>query len=295
MAHPWSIELETAMMNAYDSNNALGRNNAGRAGHGDAEAPFGARQVMRAERRTAAERKNTESASLNALLANEILSGLPTEEFERLLPHLEPVTLVAGEDLYQFEGGVTYAYFPESVVISQLHILGDGNTTEAAMVGREGLVGLSAVFNAPQPAYWTRVLVAGNALRIRVDILKQEFGRGLTLQRKLLAYTAARMAQLSMRAVCTGSHKVDERLCCWLLMLHDRARADQLQLTHELIASHLGVRRAGITVSANALRDVAGISYSRGQLRILDRQLLEAAACECYQMMVQPAGRVRVT
>jgi CRP-like cAMP-binding protein len=282
-------------MNAFESNNALERNNTGRAGHANAETPFGARRVVSAERHTAPERENTESASLNALLANKLLSGLPAEDFERLLPHLEPVALVAGVDLYQFEGGVTYAYFPESVVISQLHILGDGNTTEAAMVGREGMVGLSAVFNAPQPAYWTRVLVAGSALRIRVDILKQEFSRGCALQPVLLAYAGGRIAQLSMRAVCAGRHKVEERLCCWLLMLHDRAGEDELQLTHELIASHLGVRRASITVSANALRDVDVISYSRGQVRVLDRQRLEAATCECYQMMVQPAGRVGVT
>jgi CRP-like cAMP-binding protein len=287
--------MEMAMMNVYDSNNALERNNTQRAGHGDTQTPFGARQMMSAERRTYPERKNPESDSLNALLTNKLLAALPAEEFERLLPHLEPVMLVAGEDLYQFEGGVTYAYFPESAVISQLHVLGDGNTTEAAMVGREGLVGLSAVFNAPQPAYWTRVLVAGNALKIRVDILKQEFGRGLTLQRKLLAYAGERMAQLSMRAVCAGRHKLDERLCCWLLMLHDRAGEDELQLTHELIASHLSVRRAGITVSANALRDRDVISYSRGQVRVLDRQRLEAAVCECYQMMNQPAGRVSIT
>jgi CRP-like cAMP-binding protein len=284
--------MEKAVMNAPESNKALGRNNTHRAGHGEAETPFGARQVLGAAPRTAPGRKNFGSASLNALLANELLAALPGEEFERLLPHLEPVTLTAGEDLYQFEGGVHFAYFPETAIISQLHVLGDGSTAEAAMVGREGLAGLSAVFNAPQPVYWTRVLVAGSALRIRVDILKQEFGRGRVLQRVLLAYASARMAQLSQRAVCSGRHKVEERLCCWLLLLHDRAGEERLQLTHDLIASHLGVRRAGITGSANMLRDRDIISYSRGLVRILDRRRLEAVACECYQMMVRPAERV---
>lgn len=279
-------------MNASGSNKALERQNTHRAGHGDAETPFGARRVMGAAPRTVTVRKNIGSSSLNALLANELLAALPAEEFERLLPHFEPVTLTAGEDLYQFEGGIHFAYFPESAVISQLHVLGDGNTIEAAMVGREGFAGLSAVFNAPQPVYWTRVLIAGSALRIRVDILKQEFERGRVLQRVLLAYAGARIAQLSQRAVCSGRHRVDERLCCWLLMLHDRAGEEQLQLTHELIASHLGVRRAGITGSATVLREMDIISYCRGLIRILDRRRLEAAACECYEMMVQPAARV---
>jgi CRP-like cAMP-binding protein len=287
--------METVMMNAFESNNALERNDPQRAGHDAAEAPFGARRVVSAERHTAPELKNTESTSLNALLTNKLLAAMPAEEFERLLPHLKPVALVAGEDLYEFEGGVTYAYFPESAVVSQLHVLADGETTEAAMIGREGLVGLSAIFNAPQPVYWTRVLAAGSALKIRVDILKQEFGRGRALQSVLLAYAGGRIAQLSMRAVCAGRHKIEERLCCWLLMLHDRAGEDQLQLTHELISSHLGVRRAGITEAANALRDGDVISYSRGQVRVLDRQKLEAAACECYQMIGQPDGHVGVT
>ena len=279
-------------MSASESNKAAERDKTHRARHGDAETPFGARRVTGAAPRTVTVRKNVGLASLNALLANKLLAALPAEDFERLLPHLEPVTLTAGEDLYRFEGGIHFAYFPESAVISQLHVLGDGSTAEAAMVGREGLAGLSAVFNAPQPVYWTRVLVAGSALRVRVDILKQEFGRARALQRVLLAYASARMAQLSQRAVCSGRHRVEERLCCWLLMLHDRVGEEQLQLTHDLMASHLGVRRAGITASATVLRDREIISYSRGLVRILDRRRLEAVACECYRMMVQPAERV---
>lgn len=279
-------------MSAYESKHALERDDSHRAGHSDAETPFGARRGLSAVPRAAAGPRNGDAAPSGELSANKLLAALPAEDFERLLPHLEPVSLAAGQDLYRFEGGVRFAFFPGSAVVSQLHVLGDGETAEAAMVGREGMVGLAAVFNAPRPAHWTRVLVAGSALRLRMDILKQEFGRGGALQQALLTHAAARLAQLSQRAVCSGRHKVGERLCCWLLMLHDRAGEDQLQLTHELIASHLGVRRAGITVAANGLRDGGMISYGRGRVRILDRQRLEAAACECYQLMVQPAGRV---
>lgn len=284
--------MELPMFNASESNKGRRLNYTHGARHDRVEADFVARPLMSRTPRATLERKNIEATSLNALLANKLLAALPREDFERLLPHFEPVALAAGEDLYQFEKGIHFAYFPESAVVSQLHVLADGNTTEAAMIGSEGLVGLSALFNARQPNYWTRVLVAGSALRIRMDMLLQEFARGDALQRALLAYAGVRLAQLSQRAVCSGRHKVDERLCCWLLMLHDRTGEYQLQLTHELIASHLGVRRAGITGSANMLRDRDIISYNRGVVRILDRQGLEAVACECYQMLGQHTARV---
>lgn len=278
-------------MNSSESNNALGRNNTHRAGRGDAEASFVTRRVASGGPRTAPVRKNMAAASLNAMLANKLLAALPGEDFARLLPHLEPVTLAAGEEPYRFEAGVHFAYFPEAAVISQLHVLGDGNTVEAAMIGMEGVVGLSAVFNAPQPHYLTRVLVPGTALKIGIEALRREFGRGRVLQQVLLAYAGARLAQLSQRAVCYGRHKVGGRLSCWLLLLQDRAGDDPLPLTHELMACHLGVRRAGITENANALRDAGVISYSRGLLRVLDRRRLEVAACECYQTVGRPAPR----
>lgn len=265
------------------------RTNSGE--HGGVRTVFDSRQAMSISAGTTPKRRTFETALSNALLSNQLLAALPREAFERLLPHLEPVPLSAGEDLYRFEGGVDFAYFPETAVVSHLYVMADGNTTESALIGREGFAGLSALFNARQPCYSTRVLVAGNALRIRIDVLKEEFGLGDELQRMLLAYAGARMAQLSQRAVCSGSHTVRERLCCWLLMLHDRVGEDQLPLTHELISTHLGARRAGITEIAIGLRDRGIVSYHRGLVRILDRARLEAAACECYQSLGRPAAR----
>lgn len=285
--------MERTKMSAFESKNERALSGPSHAGaHGGVEAALGARQIMSTAGRAPLGPKNIEAISLNALLANKLLAALPTEGFECLLPHLEPVVLSAGEDLYQFEGGIPYAYFPESAVISQLHVLADGSTTEAALIGREGLVGLSPIFNACQPTYWTRVLIGGSALRIKMDILKQEFYRGGALQRALLAYAGERIAQLAQRAVCSGRHKIEARLGCWLLMVQDRAGEAQFQLTHELIASHLGVRRAGITETANALRDRGIINYSRGFIRIIDRQRLEDTVCECYQMLGQSIVRV---
>lgn len=228
------------------------------------------------------EPRPTEDEALNLLLANRLLSALPAEDFARLFPHLEPVSLAAGETLYKLDAEMRYAYFPETAVVSHLHILAEGGMTEADMVGREGLTGLSAVFNAPPPSYLSEVALAGSALRARVDVLRQEFARGGAFQRILVKYAAARIALLARRAVCNGNHRVEERLCTWLLMMHDRAGDQPLALTHERISRHLGTRRAGVTSAATMLRDRHIIAYTRGHIRVTDRAALEAAACECY-------------
>lgn len=220
--------------------------------------------------------------ALNGLLVNKLLGGLPAEDLSRLFPYLEPVSLAAGEVLYKLDEGMRFAYFPESAVISHLYILTEGGMTEADMVGREGLVGLSAVFGAPTPAYLTEVALAGSALRVRTETLRQEFARCGAVQQLLLKYASARIALLSRRAVCNGNHRVEERLCTWLLMMHDRAGHHPLAFTHERISRHLGTRRAGVTSAATILRDRGVIEYTRGLISITDRQMMEMSACECY-------------
>ena len=150
------------------------------------------------------------------------------------------------------------------------------------MVGREGLTGLSAVFNVPPPSYVSEVALSGSALRARVDVLRQEFARCGALQQTVLRYAGERIALLSRRAVCNGNHRVEERLCTWLLMMDDRAGGYPLTLTHERISRHLGTRRAGVTSAATVLRDRGVIDYTRGVIRITDRGMMESAACECY-------------
>lgn len=224
----------------------------------------------------------SEGNTLNELLTNKLLSGLPAEDFSRLFQHLEPVSLSANQVLYKLDEEQHFAYFPEAAVVSHLYILSEGGMTEADMVGREGMVGLSAVFDAPTPAYLTEVTLAGTALRVRAEVLRQEFARGGAFQRSLLKYAGARIALLSRRAVCNGNHRVEERLCTWLLMMYDRAGETPLALTHERISRHLGTRRAGVTSAATTLRDRGVIDYTRGHIRVLDRGAMEAAACECY-------------
>ncbi|MET0650350.1 MAG: Crp/Fnr family transcriptional regulator [Pyrinomonadaceae bacterium] len=223
-----------------------------------------------------------EGSASNLMLANRLLGALPAEDFSRLFPHLEPVSLAAGEVLYKLDEEMRYAYFPETAVVSHLFVLTEGGMTEADMIGREGMTGLSAVFNVPPPSYMSEVTLSGSALRARVEVLRQEFARGGALQQVLVKYAAARIALLSRRAVCNGNHRVEERLCTWLLMMHDRAGDQPLALTHERISRHLGTRRAGVTSAATLLRDRGLIDYARGRISITDREALEAAACECY-------------
>jgi CRP-like cAMP-binding protein len=223
--------------------------------------------------------------SFNGLLTNQILTALPGEDFARLLPQLEPVSLVAGENLYVFAEDIHFVYFPENVVISQVYILEDGSTTEAAMIGKDGMVGLSAIFGSAPPPYSTQVTLTGGALRISAGTLRQEFARSAAVQRLLLRYASLRLMQLSQRAICSARHTLEKRFCSWLLMVHERSGEDQLALTHEHIAHLLGTRRAGITGVIATLRDKHIIGCSRGHIRVLDLPALEAAACECYRAL----------
>ena len=215
------------------------------------------------------------------------MTALPGEDFARLLPQLEPVSLAGGEDLYGFGEEMEEVYFPESAVLAHLHILADGSTTEAAMIGKEGVTGLATIFAAPTPTHWTQVVIPGTALRVRAQVLREEFARGGAVQHLLLAYASTRIEQLAQRAICNVRHTVEERLCNWLLMIHDRVGDEQLPLTHEKIARHLGTRRAGITEALNVLRAHQIVSSRRGQLRITNRSGLELAACECYRTLNQ--------
>jgi CRP-like cAMP-binding protein len=230
----------------------------------------------------------------NGLLTNKLLAALPGPDFARLLPHMEPVSLSASQNLYSFGDRVSFAYFPETVVVTHLYFLADGSTTAAALIGNEGMIGLSAIFASAPQSYATQITIAGSALRVDIDTLRQEFSRGEALQKALLSYTSVRLAQLSQKAVCNSRHRLDEKLCTWLLMVHDRAGQNRLRLTHEQIAHHLGARRAGITDACNALRSKGVINYRRGAIRISNRDLLEEAACECYATLTHLQRHVNV-
>jgi CRP-like cAMP-binding protein len=221
----------------------------------------------------------------SGLLTNKVLSGLPGAEFAQLLPYLEPVMLRTGEYVYELGQPVPFVYFPETVVISQMYYLEDGSSAGVSIVGNDGLLGLSAMFGAPSARYWAVTTIGGTALRIRLDELRQEFRKGGSLQKLILSYADARLMQLAQRSVCNTRHRLEERLCTWLLMIQDRSHSSDLPLTHESISQHLGTRRAGVTNFCNVLRDNRVISYHRAMITILDHDALERSACECYRRL----------
>jgi CRP-like cAMP-binding protein len=219
---------------------------------------------------------------MKEMLTNKILTGLPDAEFERLTPLLEPVSLSAGERLADAGEITRFLYFPENSVISCHAEMQDGKSAEVGMVGFEGLAGLAALLGSRPPAHSLNVLVAGSALRVQKRELERELERAEKLQQLLRAYSGEYLTQISQRAVCAILHRMEQRLAVWLLLLTDRLDADTLEMTQERIAQHLGVRRAGVTAIAGEMQHLGVISYSRGSLRVVNRQALETIACECY-------------
>jgi len=224
-------------------------------------------------------------ASYRELLANHILRQLSEATFARLIHSIEPVYLSAGQILYETGNRAEFAYFPEGAVVSYLYFLQDGSTAEAAMVGHEGMVGLSMLTRATQPGCWAQVTLAGTAVRVKSQILQNEFGRGEDMHDLLLSYAGSRMNQIARRAVCNIRHGVEKRLATWLLMLRDRVNEDMLLLTHEEISRHLSARRAGVTTCLINLRRSGVINARRGYIEVTDPVRLGEAACECYQFL----------
>lgn len=212
---------------------------------------------------------------------NRILAALPVKEYERLAPHLEPVSLNLSQVLFSPDDLIQHVYFPTTSIVSLLTDLEDGSGMEVGLVGHEGLVGISAILGGSETKVAT-VQAEGTAMKIKADELRQEFQRSGVLQMALLRYTHALMTQISQSVVCNARHPVEGRLTRWLLMYHDRLGRDQFELTHEFMANMLGVRRAGISEAAGKLQKMGFIRYHHGHITILDRNGLEEFACECY-------------
>ncbi len=215
-------------------------------------------------------------------LANQLLAALPKEVYEELLPHLEPMSFSLGEVVYESGGQMTHVYFPTSSIISLLYLMANGATAEIGVVGYEGVVGVALFLGGGTTPNRAVVQSAGNAYRMKAHVLREAFEQGGAMQLLLLRYTQALITQISQTAVCNRLHSIEQQLCRWLLLSHDRLRSDQLVMTQDLISNMLGVRREGVTVAARQLKDRGLISYVRGALTIVDRPGLEAAVCECY-------------
>jgi CRP-like cAMP-binding protein len=218
-------------------------------------------------------------ASRNFLLGE--LLNIPSST-NQLLPELRIVQLSVNQVLYEQGDQIDHVYFPLDSVVSGLAIMEDGTTIETSMVGREGLIGLSAVLGSGQSRQWNWVSIGGKAIQLDARFLDRLFVQNEIALKALLRSYRALITQVSQRCVCNTRHTIVERLCCWLLMIHDRVGGENLSLTQEMIASRVGARRAGITVAAGVLQGMGAIEYRRGRLHIANREVLEHAVCECY-------------
>jgi CRP-like cAMP-binding protein len=216
---------------------------------------------------------------------NHLLDALPTSDYERLASHLELIPMGLGDVLYEPGIRLRYVYFPTTSIVSLLYVMEDGASAEIAIVGNEGILGISLFMGGDTTPSRAIVQSAGHGFRLRADLLKNEFERFGPTMHLLLRYTQALITQMAQTAVCNRHHSVDQQLCRWLLLSLDRLRTNELTMTQELIANMLGVRREGVTEAAGKLQDAGLIHYRRGQISVLDRPGLEARACECYQVV----------
>ena len=225
-------------------------------------------------------------------LENRLLAALPRDEYERLLPNLQQVSFSLGEVVYEFAGRLDYVFFPTTSIISLLYTMENGASAEMGLTGNDGVVGIALFMGGGTMPNRAVVQSAGAAIRMKAKVLQDEFALGGKFQHLLLRYTQALITQISQTAVCNRLHSVEQQLCRWLLLSHDRVKADELIMTQELIADMLGVRREGVTVAAGHLQDIGAISYVRGHITILDRQRLEETVCECYRVVKDEFDRL---
>jgi len=223
---------------------------------------------------------------------NFLLSDLPAKEFDRLLPHLIPVRLKLGQVLYESGDRMDYAYFPTTAIVSLLYIMENGATAEIGVVGNDGILGIALFMGGDTTPNRAIIQSAGEGFKISSKDLMTEFSIGGKFHNLLLRYTQALITQISQTAVCNRLHSVEQQLCRWLLLSHDRLNSDKLVMTHDLISNMLGVRREGVTLAARKLSDKNLIKNSRGTITLLDRLGLEQAVCECYQVVSDEYNRL---
>lgn len=218
-------------------------------------------------------------------VGNKILGALPPSEFRRLSEHLERVRLEKGEVVYVTGDTIRHAYFPIKGLLSLVLTTETGASMELAMVGDEGLAGLTVLNKTEIIPYDVTVAVASEAWKIKTQVLEAEFDRGEALHDLVLAYLNILLAQISQSSLCHRFHKLDAALSSWLLVIQGRLNSDTLKVTQELIANALGVPRTGVTAAAGSLQRAGLIRYSRGRIEILDRAGLEAKSCECHRII----------
>jgi CRP-like cAMP-binding protein len=237
-------------------------------------------------------RSHIASIASHSPLQNHLLDALPRSDYERLTPHLELIPMKLGDVLYEPGIKMRHVYFPTTSIVSLLYVMEDGASAEIAIVGNEGILGISLFMGGETTPSRAVVQGGGFGFRLRAQLLKDEFARSGPMLRLLLRYTQALITQMSQTAVCNRHHSVDQQLCRWLLLSLDRLASNELAMTQELIANMLGVRREGVTEAAGKLQDAGLIRYRRGRITVLDRAGVESRSCECYQVVKSEFDRL---
>jgi len=223
---------------------------------------------------------------------NYLLRALHRAESAHWLPLLEEVDLPLGSVLYEPGATLSHVYFPTTAIVSLLYVMEDGASAEIAVVGNEGIVGISLFMGGESTPSRAVVQSAGKGLRLRAPLIKEEFNCAGPVLRLMLRYTQALITQMAQTAVCNRHHTLDQQLCRWLLLSLDRLQGNELVMTQELIANMLGVRREGVTEGAHKLQHAGLIRYARGHIAVLDRRGLEKRSCECYAVVKREYDRL---
>jgi CRP-like cAMP-binding protein len=230
--------------------------------------------------------------SLQTPKQNHLLAALPEEDYKRLQAYLEFIKMPLGWVLYESGAQLGYMYFPTTSIVSLLYVMETGASAEIAVTGNEGLVGVALFMGGESTPSRAVVQSAGEGYRLKSNILKREFALFGQFAHLALRYTQALITQMAQTAVCNRHHSVDQQLCRWLLLCLDRLPGNELNMTQELIANMLGVRREGVTEAAGKLQAARLIRYHRGRISVLDRAGLEARCCECYQVVKREIQRL---
>ncbi len=225
------------------------------------------------------------SKALRVLLENQLLAAIEPAARPRIVANLQPVTLELGTIVCEADGFLKHAYFPQGSVLSLLTVLGDGSSIETANIGREGAFGLFAAMYSRTSFNRCMVQLEGPMVRCPIELLKEEFNRSAQVRNLFVSYSETLLSQVQQSVACNAVHTTEERMCRWLLMMHDRAEGAPLAYTHEFLATILGANRKSVTLAAQSMQAAGLITYHRGTIQVQNRAGLEAASCECYALV----------
>jgi CRP-like cAMP-binding protein len=230
-------------------------------------------------------KKQMSKSHANPARSNQLLGAMEPAALKRIAPYLEPITSNLGAVVCEAGGVLRHAYFPRGSVLSLLTVLENGSAIETANIGREGAFGLFAAMYSRVSFNRCIVQMEGHTVRCPIELLQEEFKNSEHVRDLFVSFSETLLSQVQQTVACNALHSTEERICRWLLMMHDRAEGESLTYTHEFLSNILGANRKSVTLAAQSMQSAGLISYRRGTIQVLDRPGLEAASCECYAIV----------